>query len=26
MKIESTARYLGIEIDNTIELAEKIEI
>jgi integrase len=25
-KIESTVRYLGIEIDDAIEIAEKIEI
>jgi integrase len=25
-KIESTVRYLGIEIDNAIEIAEKIEV
>jgi site-specific recombinase XerC len=25
-KIESTVRYLGIEIDDAIEIAEKIEV
>jgi len=25
-KIENTVRYLGVEIDDTIEIAEKIEI
>ena len=25
-KIESTVRYLGIEVDDAIEIAEKIEI
>jgi len=25
-RIESTVRYLGIEIDDAIEIAEKIEI
>ena len=25
-KIESTVRYLGVEVDDAIELAEKIEI
>jgi hypothetical protein len=25
-KIESTARYLGIEIDDAIRIAEKIEV
>jgi site-specific recombinase XerC len=25
-KIESTVRYLGIEIDDVIEIAEKIDI
>jgi hypothetical protein len=25
-KIESTARYLGIEIDDAIEVAEKIDV
>jgi site-specific recombinase XerC len=25
-KIESTLRYLGIEIDDAIEIAEKIEV
>jgi integrase len=25
-KIESTARYLGIEVDDAIEILEKIEI
>jgi hypothetical protein len=25
-KIESTVRYLGIEIDDAIEIAEKIDI
>jgi len=25
-KIESTARYLGIEIDDAIEIAEKVDI
>jgi site-specific recombinase XerD len=25
-EIESTVRYLGIEVDNTIEIAEKIDI
>jgi hypothetical protein len=25
-KIESTVRYLGIEVDNAIEIAEKIDI
>ena len=25
-KIESTVRYLGIEIDDVIEIAEKIEV
>jgi len=26
MKIESTVRYLGIEVDDAIEIAEKIDI
>jgi len=25
-RVESTVRYLGVEIDNAIEIAEKIEI
>jgi len=25
-KIESTVRYLGIEVDDSIEIAEKIDI
>ena len=25
-KVESTVRYLGIEIDDTIEIAEKIDV
>jgi hypothetical protein len=25
-KIESTVRYLGIEVDDAIEIAEKIEV
>jgi hypothetical protein len=25
-KIESTARYLGAEVDDALELAEKIEV
>jgi hypothetical protein len=25
-KVESTVRYLGIEIDDAIEIAEKIEV
>jgi hypothetical protein len=25
-KIESTVRYLGIEIDDAIEIAEKVEV
>jgi hypothetical protein len=25
-KIESTVRYLGIEIDDAVEIAEKIEV
>jgi hypothetical protein len=26
LKMESTVRYLGIEIDDAIEIAEKIEV
>ena len=25
-KVESTVRYLGVEIDDTLEIAEKIDV